>query len=66
MMSKNLNSLSFVGRAITEENTYDKILVDVPCTNDRLSVNDDFNNVFNPMKLKQRLSLPETQANLLT
>uniref|UniRef100_A0A8D8M1X6 NOL1/NOP2/Sun domain family member 4 n=1 Tax=Cacopsylla melanoneura TaxID=428564 RepID=A0A8D8M1X6_9HEMI len=54
------------GVAITEENTYDKILVDVPCTNDRLSVTDDFNNLFNPMKLKQRLTLPETQADLLT
>ncbi|KAL1464771.1 hypothetical protein WDU94_004389 [Cyamophila willieti] len=54
------------GVAITEENTYDKILVDVPCTNDRLSATDDYNNLFNPIKLKQRLTLPETQADLLT
>lgn len=54
------------GTDISEEDTYDKILVDVPCTNDRLSVTDDFNNIFNPIKLKDRLTLPEVQSALLT
>ncbi|KAI5750053.1 hypothetical protein M8J76_012484 [Diaphorina citri] len=33
------------GTTISELDTYDRILVDVPCTNDRLSVMDDYNNV---------------------
>ncbi|XP_025425771.1 5-methylcytosine rRNA methyltransferase NSUN4 [Sipha flava] len=52
-------------RDIDEPDVYNKILVDVPCTNDRhnLLVND--NNIFKPNRAKERLKLPEIQADIL-
>ncbi|XP_022238016.1 LOW QUALITY PROTEIN: 5-methylcytosine rRNA methyltransferase NSUN4-like [Limulus polyphemus] len=44
---------------------YDKVLVDVPCTNDRLSVNKNDNNIFKPTRLKERIELPHKQTNIL-
>jgi 5-methylcytosine rRNA methyltransferase NSUN4 len=52
-------------RALTEFQMYDKILVDVPCTNDRNSVVENDNNIFKPTRLKERLRLPELQAAML-
>lgn len=46
-------------------NAFDKVLVDVPCTNDRHSVMEDDNNFFKPQRMKERISLPETQSALL-
>lgn len=46
-------------------NSFDKVLVDVPCTNDRHSVMEDDNNFFKPQRMKERISLPETQSALL-
>lgn len=43
-----------------------QILVDAPCTNDRVSVNEDENNFFSSNRVKERLKLPEIQAALLT
>lgn len=51
---------------INEKNRYNKILVDAPCTNDRVSVNEDENNFFSSNRVKERLKLPEIQAALLT
>ncbi|CAH0391632.1 unnamed protein product [Bemisia tabaci] len=48
-----------------ETNFYNKILVDVPCTTDRLSVNDNDDNIFAPNRIQERLQLPEAQAALL-
>ncbi|KAI5713404.1 hypothetical protein M8J75_016124 [Diaphorina citri] len=53
------------GTTISELDTYDRILVDVPCTNDRLSVMDDYNNVFNPMKLKHALKLVKVGGSVV-
>jgi 16S rRNA C967 or C1407 C5-methylase (RsmB/RsmF family) len=50
---------------ITEYNTYDRILLDVPCTNDRRSVNSDENNIFKPSRVKERVDLPQVQCRLL-
>lgn len=43
-----------------------QILVDVPCTTDRHSVNEDDNNVFKSTRIRERLKLPEVQASILT
>ncbi|XP_071452006.1 5-cytosine rRNA methyltransferase NSUN4 [Hetaerina americana] len=54
------------GRSIDEDNLYNKILVDVPCTTDRHSVMEDDNNIFNPVRLKERIRLPQLQTELLS
>ncbi|XP_076337663.1 5-methylcytosine rRNA methyltransferase l(2)10685 isoform X2 [Tachypleus tridentatus] len=55
------------GNACDERHTgcYDKVLVDVPCTNDRLSVSKNDNNIFKPTRLKERTELPHKQMNIL-
>ncbi|XP_022180254.1 5-methylcytosine rRNA methyltransferase NSUN4 [Myzus persicae] len=52
-------------RNINEPDVYNKILVDVPCTNDRHSLENDENNMFKPTRAKERLKLPEIQADIL-
>lgn len=44
---------------------FNKILVDVPCTNDRLSVRENENNWFKSSRTKERIQLPEVQAQIL-
>uniref|UniRef100_A0A182JHT5 NOL1/NOP2/Sun domain family member 4 n=1 Tax=Anopheles atroparvus TaxID=41427 RepID=A0A182JHT5_ANOAO len=53
-------------RNIQEYSMYDRVLVDVPCTNDRHSVMEDDNNIFKPSRVKERLRLPELQAAILS
>lgn len=53
-------------RGIDDYEMYDKILVDVPCTTDRHSLNDNDNNIFKSSRLKERLRIPELQAAILT
>nr|XP_033772460.1 5-methylcytosine rRNA methyltransferase NSUN4 isoform X2 [Geotrypetes seraphini] len=48
-----------------EESTYDKVLVDVPCTTDRHSLLEEENNIFHKMRTKERQSLPMLQLELL-
>ncbi|CAH0564489.1 unnamed protein product [Brassicogethes aeneus] len=52
------------GRYITDD-TFDRILVDVPCTTDRHSLRENENNIFKPQRIKERLKLPELQCELL-
>lgn len=47
------------------QHSFDKILLDVPCTNDRLSVAEDDNNWFSQRRLQERLALPRSQVALL-
>lgn len=54
------------GRDIDEYNVYNKILVDVPCTTDRHCLHDNDNNIFKPGRTKERLQIPELQAELLS
>lgn len=54
------------GRYYQDEIGFDKVLVDVPCTTDRVSMNEDENNIFRPDRIKERLKLPEMQSELLT
>ena len=49
----------------SEFDAFDKVLVDAPCTNDRHSVMEDDNNYFKKDRMKERISLPETQSALL-
>lgn len=64
-----LNKRCFVtetdARALDEYGQYDKVLVDVPCTTDRHSLQQDENNLFKPSRVKERLKLPEIQADIL-
>ncbi|CAD1475070.1 unnamed protein product, partial [Heterotrigona itama] len=53
-------------RSIDENGRYNKILVDVPCTTDRHILHSDDNNIFKPSRLKERLKMPEIQAEILT
>ncbi|KRX19100.1 5-methylcytosine rRNA methyltransferase NSUN4, partial [Trichinella nelsoni] len=43
---------------------YDKVLVDAPCTTDRLSINEDIN-LFKPSRSKERINLPLLQTELI-
>ncbi|XP_053664985.1 5-methylcytosine rRNA methyltransferase NSUN4 [Anopheles marshallii] len=52
-------------RNLQEHSMYDRVLVDVPCTNDRHSVMENDNNIFKPSRVKERLRLPEVQASIL-
>ncbi|XP_070701561.1 5-methylcytosine rRNA methyltransferase NSUN4 [Pempheris klunzingeri] len=48
-----------------ERNTFDRVLVDVPCTTDRHSLTEDDNNIFNKMRTSERRRLPQLQLELL-
>lgn len=64
-----LNKRCFVtesdARALDDYGQYDRVLVDVPCTTDRHSIHQDDNNLFKPSRVKERLKLPELQADIL-
>ncbi|NXF86485.1 NSUN4 methyltransferase, partial [Eubucco bourcierii] len=45
--------------------TFNKVLVDVPCTTDRHSVMENENNIFHKMRTKERQMLPMLQLQLL-
>uniref|UniRef100_A0A3Q2C6X3 5-cytosine rRNA methyltransferase NSUN4 n=1 Tax=Cyprinodon variegatus TaxID=28743 RepID=A0A3Q2C6X3_CYPVA len=48
-----------------ERNSFDRVLVDVPCTTDRHSLMEDDNNMFSRSRVGERRSLPRLQAELL-
>nr|XP_057921971.1 5-methylcytosine rRNA methyltransferase NSUN4 isoform X2 [Doryrhamphus excisus] len=48
-----------------EQNTFDRVLVDVPCTTDRHSLMEDDNNIFNKSRTGERRRLPQLQLELL-
>ncbi|PIC50387.1 hypothetical protein B9Z55_001303 [Caenorhabditis nigoni] len=48
-----------------EFEAYDKVLADVPCSTDRLSVNTDDGNIFSTSSTQQRLDLPLLQTKIL-
>ncbi|CAF0892571.1 unnamed protein product [Brachionus calyciflorus] len=49
-----------------DEDRFDKVLVDVPCTNDRHSLHTDENNIFSKGRSEERASISKKQAELLT
>nr|XP_020471804.1 5-methylcytosine rRNA methyltransferase NSUN4 [Monopterus albus] len=48
-----------------ERNTFDRVLVDVPCTADRHSLMEDDNNIFSKSRTGERRGLPQVQLELL-
>ncbi|XP_069795031.1 5-methylcytosine rRNA methyltransferase NSUN4 [Narcine bancroftii] len=62
-----LRITSFDGRlwGEIEKDTFDRVLVDAPCTTDRHSVLEDDNNIFSQMRLRERRMLPLIQTQLL-
>ncbi|KAM7400942.1 hypothetical protein PAMA_005234 [Pampus argenteus] len=48
-----------------ERNTFDRVLVDVPCTTDRHSLMEDDNNIFSKHRTGERRNLPNLQLELL-
>ncbi|XP_003745251.1 5-methylcytosine rRNA methyltransferase NSUN4 [Galendromus occidentalis] len=50
---------------MSDDILYDKILVDVPCTNDRHSLFEEDNNIFRGTRIQERLHLPQTQSAIL-
>ncbi|KAF7396121.1 hypothetical protein HZH66_006983 [Vespula vulgaris] len=52
-------------RKINDKDVYNKILVDVPCTTDRHVLHENDNNIFKPTRIKERLRMPEIQADIL-
>ncbi|XP_012223901.1 5-methylcytosine rRNA methyltransferase NSUN4 [Linepithema humile] len=53
-------------RFIDDKDMYNKILVDVPCTTDRHVLHSEENNIFKPQRIRERLKMPELQAEILT
>lgn len=53
-------------RKMADYEAYDKILLDVPCTNDRHSVNVDDNNYFKSSRIKERIQLPKEQCDMVS
>ncbi|XP_043110423.1 5-methylcytosine rRNA methyltransferase NSUN4 isoform X2 [Puntigrus tetrazona] len=50
---------------MTEEKSFDRVLVDVPCTTDRHSAMVEENNIFKRSRTKERQKLPLLQTQLL-
>ncbi|VDK60462.1 unnamed protein product, partial [Cylicostephanus goldi] len=48
-----------------ELNTYDKVIADVPCSTDRLALNQDEGNMYSPQMTNERLNLPQLQTKIL-
>lgn len=48
-----------------ERDTFDRVLVDVPCTTDRHSLMEDDNNIFSKNRTGERRRLPQLQLELL-
>ena len=48
-----------------EKDGYDKILIDAPCSNDKVSVLSNLNNIFKTSRLNERFGLPDTQIKIL-
>lgn len=52
-------------RSLVISDTFDKILVDVPCSNDRNSIETIDNNLFKRSRTEERLRLPSDQCDIL-
>ncbi|XP_058499910.1 5-methylcytosine rRNA methyltransferase NSUN4 [Solea solea] len=67
LTSKNLRITSSDGTkwGEIENNTFDRVIVDVPCTTDRHSVMEDDNNIFTKNRIGERRRLPQLQLELL-
>lgn len=48
-----------------QPDAFDKILIDVPCSNDRVSADNMMNNIFKRARSEERLMLPQKQCDIL-
>ncbi|KAI1286778.1 5-methylcytosine rRNA methyltransferase NSUN4 [Halotydeus destructor] len=60
-----MNVMNEDAESLSMPEYFDKILLDVPCTNDRHSVQVNDNNVFKNSRIKERLGLPHQQSAML-
>uniref|UniRef100_A0A665UIF7 5-cytosine rRNA methyltransferase NSUN4 n=2 Tax=Echeneis naucrates TaxID=173247 RepID=A0A665UIF7_ECHNA len=67
LTDQNLRITSFDGTkwGEIERNTFDRVLVDVPCTTDRHSLMEDDNNIFSKNRTGEKRRLPQVQLELL-
>ncbi|KAM8850932.1 5-cytosine rRNA methyltransferase NSUN4 [Spinachia spinachia] len=67
LTDQNLRITSFDGTkwGDFERNTFDRVLVDVPCTTDRHSLMEGENNIFSKSRTGERRRLPQLQLELL-
>lgn len=67
LSDKKLRITSFDGTqwGEAERDTFDRVLVDVPCTTDRHSLTEDENNIFSRSRTGERRRLPQLQTELL-
>uniref|UniRef100_A0A1A7Y9Z0 5-cytosine rRNA methyltransferase NSUN4 n=1 Tax=Iconisemion striatum TaxID=60296 RepID=A0A1A7Y9Z0_9TELE len=67
LTDENLRITSFDGTMWREmeRETFDRVLVDVPCTTDRHSLMEDDNNIFSKSRMGERRRLPQLQLQLL-
>uniref|UniRef100_A0A1A8HBF7 5-cytosine rRNA methyltransferase NSUN4 n=2 Tax=Nothobranchius korthausae TaxID=1143690 RepID=A0A1A8HBF7_9TELE len=67
LTDENLRITSFDGTmwGEMERETFDRVLVDVPCTTDRHSLMEDDNNIFSKSRTGERRRLPQLQLELL-
>ncbi|XP_018430692.1 PREDICTED: 5-methylcytosine rRNA methyltransferase NSUN4 [Nanorana parkeri] len=56
---------SWDGTEWAEHGSYDRVLVDAPCTTDRHSLTEDENNIFTRLRTRERQTLPALQTKLL-
>ncbi|XP_023283897.1 5-methylcytosine rRNA methyltransferase NSUN4 isoform X1 [Seriola lalandi dorsalis] len=67
LTDENIRITSFDGTrwGDIERNSFDRVLVDVPCTTDRHSLTEDDNNIFSKTRTGERRKLPQVQLALL-
>lgn len=62
---ENINFTRCNGANYPDETKYSRILADVPCLSDRVSVTIPDNNIFKPTRTKERIGLVQVQKNIL-
>lgn len=64
-LQETLKLTNHSAKSLIHRDTFDKILVDVPCSNDRNSIESFDNNIFKRTRTEERLQLPSTQCDIL-
>ena len=64
-MRETVNLCNRDARSCVQPDAFDKIIVDVPCSNDRTSADVTENNLFKRTRTEERLALPTIQSDIL-
>ena len=62
---ENINFTRYNGTNYPDEPKFSRILADVPCLSDRVSVTVPDNNIFKPTRTKERIGLVQVQKGIL-